>query len=187
VVVLVEARAGRAGGAAAALGGTLDAEPTVRGSVVATDTAGCHQLWSYRDDQTLAINTLGPPHKLDVTLPLAGLAGFVPDVAGLVAARAPAARVWQFGHLGDGNVHVNVTGLDPDDETVDQAVLELVAARGGSISAEHGIGTAKRRWLALTRSEAEIDAFRAIKAALDPAGILNPHALLEPPGQPPTH
>jgi FAD/FMN-containing dehydrogenase len=73
---------------------------------------------------------------------------------------------------------VNVTGVDPSDERVDDAVLRLVVSSGGSISAEHGIGTAKRRWLHLQRSEAELDAFRAIKAALDPNGILNPHVLL---------
>ena len=61
---------------------------------------------------------------------------------------------------------------------MEDAVLRLVARLGGSISAEHGIGTAKRAWLHLNRSPAEIAAFRAIKAALDPAGILNPHVLL---------
>ncbi len=91
---------------------------------------------------------------------------------------APDAQVWLFGHIGDGNLHVNVTGVAPDDERVDEAVLTLVARRGGSISAEHGIGAAKRRWLHLARSDAEIDAFRAIKSALDPNGILNPHVLI---------
>jgi FAD/FMN-containing dehydrogenase len=83
-----------------------------------------------------------------------------------------------FGHVGDGNLHVNVLGLDPDDETVDQAVLELVAEHGGSVSAEHGIGIAKARWLSLTRSPEEIAAMRAIKRALDPDGLLNPGAVL---------
>lgn len=75
---------------------------------------------------------------------------------------------------------MNVTGLAPDDDRVDAAVLDLVAGMGGSISAEHGIGRAKRQWLSLSRSDAEIAAFRAIKAALDPAGILNPNVLLPP-------
>ena len=99
----------------------------------------------------------------------------------VVATCAPDARTWLFGHVGDGNVHVNVTGVDPADETVDDAVLSLVAALDGSISAEHGIGVAKQRWLHLVRSRAEIDAFRAIKRALDPDGVMNPGALL-PPG-----
>ena len=85
-----------------------------------------------------------------------------------------------WGHAADGNVHVNVTGIGVDlgDDEVDDAVLRLVADLGGSISSEHGIGTAKRRWLHLNRSPAEIDAFRALKRALDPDGILNPNVLL---------
>jgi FAD/FMN-containing dehydrogenase len=75
---------------------------------------------------------------------------------------------------------VNATGVEPDDDRVTDAVLRLVARRHGSISAEHGIGTAKRRWLTLARSRTEIDAFRAIKHALDPDGVLNPHVLLPP-------
>ena len=100
-----------------------------------------------------------------------------------VAAVAPGARVWLFGHAGDGNVHVNVTGVAPDDERVTDAVLRLVAGLHGSISAEHGIGTAKRRWVHLTRSPAELRALRAIKDALDPNGTLNPHVLLPDPDQ----
>jgi FAD/FMN-containing dehydrogenase len=83
--------------------------------------------------------------------------------------------------VGDGNIHVNVTGLAPDDERVDDAVFRLVAELGGSISAEHGIGTAKRRWLHLSRSPEERAAFRSIKDALDPDGILNPGVLLGAP------
>jgi FAD/FMN-containing dehydrogenase len=99
-------------------------------------------------------------------------------VPAAVSSVAPGARCWIFGHVGDGNVHVNVTGVAPDDDTVDDAVLGLVVSSGGSISAEHGIGTAKRRWLLQQRSAAEIAVFRAIKGALDPNGILNPHVLL---------
>ena len=83
-----------------------------------------------------------------------------------------------FGHAADGNIHVNVTGVDPDDDRVTDAVLRLVARRHGSISAEHGIGSAKRQWLSLVRSPAEIDAFRAIKRAPDPDRVLNPNVLV---------
>ena len=83
-----------------------------------------------------------------------------------------------FGHVGDGNVHVNVAGPPADDEEVDDLVLALVVERGGSISAEHGIGTLKRRWLERDRSPAEVAAMRAVKRALDPDGVLNPHAVL---------
>ena len=116
---------------------------------------------------------MGMPHKLDITVPAARMAEFVRDVPQVVAAEVPGATTWLFGHVGDGNLHVNVTGLAEHDESADDAVLRYVASIGGSISAEHGIGTAKKRWLHLNRSPAEIDAMRAIKAALDPGGILN--------------
>ena len=151
-------------------------------TVVATDPARRAQLWRYREAHTEAINTLGPPHKLDVTVPLQTLAEFIDRVPEVVRAVAPAARTWLFGHIGDGNIHVNVSGLPPDDDRVDEAVLLLVAEFGGSISAEHGIGTAKRRWLHLSRTAAEIDTFRALKTALDPDGVLNPNTLFPPVG-----
>jgi FAD/FMN-containing dehydrogenase len=155
--------------------------PGVDAAAVASDPVRCAALFRYREAHTEAINSLGAPHKLDVTLPHAVLAEMVERLPGVVAAAAPSAAVWIFGHVGDGNVHVNVTGVAPDDEAVDDAVFRAVATAGGSISAEHGIGTAKARWLHLNRSEAEIAAFRAVKRALDPDGILNPGVLL-PPG-----
>ena len=160
------------------LADAVDGTPGVQDVAVATDGPSRARLWAYREDHPLAISSLGPPHKLDVTLPAAELAHFLGRVPEVVAAVDPAARTWLFGHVGDGNVHVNVTGVAPDDDRIDDAVLELVAALGGSISAEHGIGAAKRSWLHLNRSPAEIAAFRALKAALDPKGILNPGVLL---------
>jgi FAD/FMN-containing dehydrogenase len=150
--------------------------------VVATDSTRRAELWRYREAHTEAVNTLGPPHKLDVTLPLGSLSHFVDRVPDTVRAVAPVARTWLFGHVGDGNVHVNVSGLSPDDDRVDEAVLRMVGDLGGSISAEHGIGTAKKRWLHLSRSPEEISAFRSIKRALDPDGVLNPNVLLPPDG-----
>jgi len=147
---------------------------------VAPDAPRQAELWRYREDQTLAIATAGIPHKLDVSVPLAALADFVEEVPHRLAAVVPEARTWIFGHLGDGNLHVNVTGVDDDDEAVDDLVLTHVADVGGSISAEHGVGTAKRAWLHLSRSDAELAAMRSIKHALDPDGILNPNALLPP-------
>ncbi len=158
--------------AIAAIAGVAEVVELVEGDPAA--------LWAIREDHAAAVNTLGPPHKLDVSLPGDQLATFLDQVHRVVAALEPGARTWMWGHAADGNVHVNVTGVDPDDERVDDAVLRLVADLGGSISAEHGIGTAKRRWLHLSRSSAEIDAFRAIKHALDPDGILNPNVLLPP-------
>jgi FAD/FMN-containing dehydrogenase len=151
-------------------------------AVVATGPTPRAELWRWREAHTEAINTLGPPHKMDVTLPLGSLAAFVDQVPDRIRSIDPDAGTWLFGHVGDGNVHVNVTGLAPDDDRVDDGVLRMVGEFGGSISAEHGIGTAKRRWLSLSRTRQEIDAFRAVKTALDPDGILNPHVLLPDTG-----
>ena len=85
-----------------------------------------------------------------------------------------------FGHVGVGNLHVNVLGPDPADMQVDAAVARLAAAHGGSVAAEHGVGRAKTDWLAWTRSPGELAAMRAIKRALDPNGLLNPGVLLPP-------
>jgi FAD/FMN-containing dehydrogenase len=141
------------------------------------DTAIGDDLWVYRERHTEAINIAGahPPHKLDVTVPLGRLAAFERAVLAAVGDRA---GVYLFGHLGDGNVHVNLVGPAPDDETLDDVVLQLVVDHAGSISAEHGIGRAKRRWLTRVRGDADVDAMRAIKRALDPDGILNPGVLL---------
>jgi FAD/FMN-containing dehydrogenase len=161
-----------------ALAEALDSITGIGDVAVATDSVRRGQLWRYREGHTEAINTLGAPHKLDVTLPAPVLAQFIDRVPGVVRQVAPGADIWLFGHVGDGNVHVNVTGVPPDDPLVDEQVLVYVASLGGSISAEHGIGTAKRPWLHLNRSEAEISTFRSIKAALDPRGVLNPNVLL---------
>jgi len=162
----------------AAMAAVLDSVVAVEDVAVASDPARRAQLWRYREGHTEAINTLGAPHKLDVTLPAPLLATFINQVPNVVRAADPRATTWLFGHVGDGNVHVNVTGLEPNDETVDDRVMHYVAELGGSISSEHGIGTAKRPWLHLNRSDAELSAFRRIKTALDPAGILNPNVLL---------
>jgi len=144
---------------------------------VATDTGSSKRLWRFRESITESINQLGVPHKFDVTLAPGSLHDFEREVHERVRAAAPGARVVVFGHLGDGNLHVNVLGLG-DGVTVDAVVLGLVAEHGGSISAEHGVGTAKVEWLHLSRSQAEIASFLAIRRALDPAGILNPNVLV---------
>jgi FAD/FMN-containing dehydrogenase len=161
----------------AALSDAVASLEGVEDAAVAPEPAPAAALFRYREGHTEAINSLGPPHKLDVSFPPDVLAEMIDRLPSVVAAVAPSADVWLFGHVGDGNVHVNVTGVDPDDDGVDDAVFRAVAEVGGSISAEHGIGTAKRRWLHLGRSQAELDTFAAIKAALDPDGILNPNVL----------
>ncbi len=160
-----------------ALGRAVEASSGMADVAVAGDEKGRRALWRYREDHTLAINTLGPPHKLDVTLPIDRLAEFMKVVPKAVSEVDRAAQTWLFGHVGDGNIHVNITGVGRDDERTDERVLTYVCELGGSISAEHGIGTAKKQWLHLNRSPAELSAMRAIKVALDPVNILNPNVL----------
>jgi FAD/FMN-containing dehydrogenase len=149
----------------------------LRDAVAADDGPGRRRLWTLREGITESIATVGIPHKLDVGLPLARLAGFVDVLGATVEAAHPGARVFVFGHLALGNLHVNVVGPAPDDTRVDDAVLQLVAEHGGQVAAEHGIGRAKARWLTLARSPEELSLHASIKRTLDPRGVLNPGVL----------
>ncbi|MBA2265029.1 MAG: FAD-binding oxidoreductase [Chloroflexi bacterium] len=146
---------------------------------VATDSGGRHRLWELRERHTEVMNAEGVPHKLDVSVPLARYAELVERVPVAVAAVDSDARTIVYGHVGDGNLHVNVLGPASEDEAVDDAVLELVLELGGSVSAEHGIGVAKVAWLVRDRGVETVAAMRAIKAAWDPTGILNPGVVFE--------
>jgi FAD/FMN-containing dehydrogenase len=149
----------------------------VQDARVADSTAERERLWRVREAHTEAIAAAGVPHKLDVGVPLQQLGAFAADVRAAVEDAAPGAQLILFGHLGDGNVHVNVLGA-PEGDALDEAVLRAAAAHGGTISAEHGVGVAKARFLHLVRSPAELAAMAAIKRALDPANLLNPGAVL---------
>jgi FAD/FMN-containing dehydrogenase len=150
----------------------------IRDATVASDPRGRHALWTYRESHTESINAAGVPVKLDVAVPLPSLAAAVAELPGTVAGVAATARTILFGHVNEGNLHVNVLGAVDDGEAVSDAVLTLVASYGGSISAEHGVGRAKREWMSLSRSPEEIAMMRSIKDALDPRGLLNPGVLL---------
>ena len=150
----------------------------VRDVVVATDPAGRERLWRLRERHTEAVNAQGVPHKLDVAVPASRLAAYVTMVREAIGRVAPDASVYLYGHVGDGNLHVNVLGPPPEDGTADAAILELAIAMGGTISAEHGIGVAKVAWLERDRGAADVAAMRAIKQALDPTWMLNPGVLL---------
>jgi FAD/FMN-containing dehydrogenase len=150
-------------------------------AVVAVGAEGRQRLWQLREGHTEAINAAGVPHKIDVGVPLRRLPEFLARVEPAISAIEPKAQTILFGHLADGNVHVNVLGLERGEEAVDEAVLRLAAELDGTISAEHGVGVAKARWLSLVRSEAEIAAMRAIKRALDPQCLLNPGVMLDRP------
>jgi FAD/FMN-containing dehydrogenase len=149
-------------------------EGRVLDAAVATEGPARDRLIAYRDRITEAISTRGVPLKLDVAVPVSALAAL------LAAARRAVDRhggqLIPFGHLAEGNVHLNV--LDPGEpEAISEEVLGAAAELGGTISAEHGIGIAKARWLPLVRSPAELALAAAVKSALDPAGLLNPGVL----------
>jgi FAD/FMN-containing dehydrogenase len=162
--------------ALSALDGILDA-------AVAADAAARERLWHPREaiTEALAAEALATgvvPHKMDTALPVGRLAEFAALLPERVEAANPGAWSIAFGHVLDGNLHVNVLGPDPDDLTPDEVVLGLALELGGTISAEHGVGIAKAAWMARDRSAGDLAAMRAIKRALDPDGILNPGVLL---------
>jgi FAD/FMN-containing dehydrogenase len=162
------------------LAAALDSAGVGERAIVAADAAGRERLLRLREAHADAVATAGVPHKLDVGVPLERLEEFAGRLERVVADAAPGARLIVWGHLGDGNLHVNVLGPAPADETVDARVLELATECGGTVSAEHGIGVHKPAYLRLSRSDAERSAMWAIKRALDPAGILNPGVGLDP-------
>ncbi len=149
-----------------------------RDLVVAMDVSERERLWRYRESQADGFATLGVLHKLDVSIPLPHLSECAEEINEILAASADVTGFGIFGHIGDGNLHVEFAGPPASDVTVDREVLECVSRFSGSVSAEHGIGRAKTEFLSLSRSLAEIEAMRAIKSAWDPGGILNPGVLL---------
>jgi FAD/FMN-containing dehydrogenase len=157
-----------------ALASALEALEVGEAAAIATDPAGRRRLWELRERHTESVNAEGIPHKLDVSVPAARFAELAERAPEVVRTVDAGARTILYGHVGDGNLHVNILGPAPDDEAVDDAVLGLVLELGGSVSAEHGIGVAKVEWLIRDRGEAAVEAMRALKRAWDPDGILNP-------------
>lgn len=143
------------------------------------DAAVDRRLWSYRERQSEAAATLGTGHSLDIALPEDQLDDFLTQLPGLVHPH----RVFTFGHLAEGNVHIQVNGPEPSDHGPTDAVLAAVSGRGGSISSEHGVGRDKPAYLHLSRDAAEITAMRTIKDAIDPRHLMNPGVLFaaDPP------
>lgn len=140
----------------------------------ADDTAGRHAIWRLREALPEAVVRNGVPLKIDVAVPLSAVGRFSTEVTAVVERIAPQARTILWGHVGDGNVHVNVLQAENATGAVEAAVLELAAALGGTISAEHGVGISKPEHLGLVRTPAEIALLRSMKDAIDPRGIMNP-------------
>jgi len=163
----------------AQLAAALAHAPPRLAEAFADDSAGRARLWTYREAQNESVGFVGVPHKFDVTIAQGRIAAFLADVRAEIARAFPAAHLYAFGHLCDGNLHLNVVGVPLDDDArLEPLVLGLVASCGGSISAEHGVGQTRRDYLSLTRSDVDLAAMRAIKRALDPHDLLNPGKLL---------
>ncbi len=135
------------------------------------------QLYRIRDHVTIAIGARGVPVKLDVAVPVHRLAELMSLVEEVVAS-IDGAELIAFGHLAEGNVHVNVLGAAEQSARGTEAVLQQAIDLGGTISAEHGIGVAKVAWLERVKGPAAVAAMRAVKHALDPNDTLNPGVLL---------
>ena len=148
-------------------------------AVIATSKAQRESLWALRDDVEQFFR-LGMPVTFDISLPVTEMEAYVSDILARLERDWPAYRRFVFGHLGDGNLHVIVAG-PPSREArhgIELCVYEPLGARGGSVSAEHGIGLDKQPWLHLSRSPVELDLMRRLKQSLDPQGILNPGRVL---------
>jgi FAD/FMN-containing dehydrogenase len=163
------------------LGEALEAG-SVSDVVVAQSQGDAHRLWAYRETIGEMLGQLKPHAAFDVGVPMAAMDSFVRTVRDALQSRFPAQRHLFFGHIGDGNLHV-LSGPHGSAESlhrVEQLVYEAVGAVGGSISAEHGIGVVKKEFLHFTRSDAELELMRSLKALLDPAGILNTGRVFAP-------
>ena len=153
----------------------LSGEPAV-----GVDVSAQQRLWQVRETVAEVLGVYGPPLKFDVSLPLSAIRGFAAESAGLVAKYAPDAIPVLFGHIGEGNLHLNLVRCVLDDNRERElysAMMELIASCGGNVSSEHGVGTRKRDYLSMSRTEADIAAMCAVKTAFDPSGYLNPAVL----------
>lgn len=187
VLVEVSGSEGTQDGLEAALAGGLEAG-LATDAALAVSGAQRAAFWRIRELTPEANRRVGALASHDVSLPLARIARFIAEGEATVAAIHPALRINCFGHLGDGNLHYNVfppAGVAKADiaslrAPVMRAVHDLVHAHGGSVAAEHGIGRLKTGDLERYGDPAKLASMRAIKAALDPAGIMNPGAVLRP-------
>ncbi len=143
---------------------------------VGVDVNAAGRLWQVRESVAEILGIYGPPLKFDVSLPLSAIEEFARESAELVAGHAPEAIPVLFGHIGEGNLHLNVLrcALDAEKEReLYSAMMELISHSGGNVSSEHGVGSRKRDYVTMSRTAADIAAMRSVKAAFDPTGYLN--------------
>ncbi|KPK57243.1 MAG: hydroxyacid dehydrogenase [Gammaproteobacteria bacterium SG8_31] len=149
-------------------------------AVIAKNIAEAEALWRARHAISEAQKFEGPSIKHDISVPVGRMQVFLQRCAERLQQQEPSARPVIFGHVGDGNLHYNLTV--PDELAADasrvrrvtETIYDLVAELGGSFSAEHGVGVTKRAWLEHYRGSTEIELMRRLKQALDPKGLLNP-------------
>ncbi|MEO0398396.1 MAG: FAD-binding oxidoreductase [Pseudomonadota bacterium] len=154
-------------------------------AVIAENDAQAQALWRMRHTVSESMKREGACAKHDVSAPVARLPDFLRDADAAVQAACPGARIMPFGHIGDGNIHYDVlepsdAGVDfePARERIESAVYDVIDRYGGSISAEHGVGLARRAALADRKDPVALAMMRKIKDALDPQGRMNPGKML---------
>ena len=174
----------------AQLAGLLEAaleQGCLTDAVVAESLAQARQLWQLRENIPLAQALEGLNIKHDIAIPISRIAAFVQATDRLLQQALPGVRLVNFGHLGDGNLHYNVQApqggnaagfLQAHEEQVNTLVFDSVARFGGSISAEHGVGSLKVDKLEKHKPAAALGMMRAIKRALDPTNLMNPGRVL---------
>ena len=140
-------------------------------------------LWTYRDMIVEAVSAHAVKRSTDVSLPIPRMGEYLNELMQRFENRPSSIDVIAYGHVGDGNFHIDYTSNNPDDYdkiiAMEREQHELVSNYNGSISAEHGVGLTKKPYLTLTRTEEEIDLMRSIKKLLDPVGILNPGKIFD--------
>lgn len=159
---------------------------SVQDVVVAQNGVQAQELMALREKISECIGKHHIPHKNDISVPVRFIPAFVHEFRASMQAIAPEVKMCLFGHIGDGNLHLNL--LKPEEiskeiflarcKNYDEATFKIVERFTGSISAEHGVGLLKRDFLHYSRSQSEIDLMKGIKKVFDPKGILNPGKLL---------
>ncbi len=144
-------------------------------------------LWTFREGVSESLGTLGFVHKNDISLPVASLKEFLEDFDKIFAVRHPELKTYVFGHIGDGNLHVNTmmpSGWEREHfaqicKQADLDLFTLVQKYHGSVSAEHGVGLVKKDFLHFSRTDQEVQLMRSIKKVFDPQGLLNPGKIFD--------
>ena len=161
-------------------------EGWVEDGAISQSLSQAENLWKLREDLSETLSQW-KPYKNDISVSVSKMPAFIEKVDALVAEEYPDFEIVWFGHIGDGNIHLNI--LKPDDLTVEvfterccgvsQQVAALIQSFNGSVSAEHGVGLLKKDYLSYTRTETELQLMRQIKKVFDPKGIMNPCKLID--------